>query len=34
MEKSLGSPDPGAVSLALAIDAVAKILKSEQGEDK
>lgn len=32
MEKSLGSPDPGAVSLALAIDAVAKVLTSEQGE--
>ena len=31
MEKSLGSPDPGAVSLALAIDAVARLL-TEQGE--
>lgn len=30
MEKSLGSPDPGAVSLSLAVAAVAKVLNSEQ----
>jgi len=30
MEKSLGSPDPGAVSLAMAVAAVANILNSEE----
>ncbi|TFC71816.1 dihydroxyacetone kinase family protein [Cryobacterium sp. TMS1-20-1] len=30
MEKSLGSPDPGAVSLALAIDAIARVMNSQQ----
>jgi len=30
MEKSLGSPDPGAVSLSLAIAAIATVLNSDQ----
>ena len=30
MEKSLGSPDPGAVSLSLAVAAVANVVNSEQ----
>ena len=31
-EKSLGTPDPGAVSLALTMDAIARVLKTTQGE--
>lgn len=34
MEKSLGSPDPGAVSLSLAIAAVAKVLNKTQEVSK
>lgn len=34
LEASLGTPDPGAVSLSLAIDAVAKVLSSEQKESE
>jgi dihydroxyacetone kinase len=34
MEKSLGSPDPGAVSLSLAIEAVAKVLNNSQEVSK
>lgn len=32
IEKSLGSPDPGAVSLALAVTAVGQVLKRTEGE--
>ncbi|MDQ1571587.1 MAG: D-erythrulose 4-kinase, partial [Actinomycetota bacterium] len=32
MEKSLGTPDPGAISLALAIDAIASTLTTNQGD--
>ena len=31
-EKSLGSPDPGAVSFALTMDAIARVLRTTQGE--
>jgi hypothetical protein len=34
MEKSLGTPDPGAISLALAIDAIASTLTTNQGDTK
>ena len=34
MEKSLGSPDPGAVSLSLAVAAVANVVNSEQERTK
>jgi dihydroxyacetone kinase len=31
-EKSLGTPDPGAISLALAVDAIARVLNTRTGK--